>query len=290
MSFFDLYYDLAVQLNDTADDALANTKVWINWTLRDLCNMYDFPQLYKTITITGSSYDFKRLQPLTSASAVSLFSDNSADTGITATVYGYQLSLGDRTYITENIALNGTATASGSSSFSHIERIELGGTTTGNISISAQSGKLKGTMLPAETVIANDYKRIVKVDASGDVMPMEYADRKLKWTNDSSIDEKVYTVAGTTINLYGVSGSKTIVYLTRHPWLINDLDTSPIIDMGIEDSDLVEAARLGWGLRFEDEADGVMGKQMYKQKLSEIIGEIVFGGDDIQEVAYARRR
>ena len=291
MDFYSLYYDLAVQLNDTASDNLVNTKVWINWTLRDLCNMYEFPELYKTITTTGSSYDFDRVKKLTANSVVSLFSDSASDTQV-ATIYGSTISSGARTYSTEDVTLTGVTTASGATSFSFVDRIEFASALNGNVSISAQSGVLKGSALIGETEIGNDRKRIIKVDSSGDLRPMSLADRKLKWTNDSSINQKVYTESGSKIDLFSTGGgSVDITYLKKHPYLINDYDESPIIAFGgVEESDIIEAAQLGWGLRFEDEQDGVIGKQRYKTKLMEIIGDIAYGGDDYRQIEQARRR
>jgi hypothetical protein len=287
--FYDLYYDLAELLNDTASDNLTRCKSWINYTLRDLANIYEHESLYKTMTLTGTSYNFDRLTKLTVLSVVSLFSTTSADT-MTATVYGYQLASGVRTWKSENIVVNGTATATGSESFNYIDRIELGSTPVGQITISAQSGQVKGAIMAGETSVANDYKRIIKIDASGDVKPMTLQDRKLKWTTDSSIDEKVYTKEGATITLYGTSTPATLTYLTRHPILVEDYDESPLIKSGgVECQDIVEAARLGWGLRFEDEADGVIGKQQYKAKLEEIAGELIAGGDDARSVVLSRR-
>jgi len=291
MDFYSLYYDLAVQLNDTASDSLKNTKVWINWTLRDLCNMYEFPELYKTVTTTGTSYDFDRVKKLTANSTVSLFSDSALDTQV-ATIYGSTISSGARTYSTEDVTLTGVTTASGATSFSFVDRIEFASALNGNVSISAQSGVLKGTALVGESEIGNDHKRVIKVDSSGDLRPMTLADRKLKWTNDSSITDKVYTESGSGIDLFQTGGGTvTITYLKKHPYLINDYDESPVISFGgVEASDIIECARLGWGLRFEDEQDGVVGKQVYKSKLLEIINDIVPGGDDSRRVQQTRRR
>jgi hypothetical protein len=283
-----MYYELGVLLNDTASDNLTRCKEWTNWTLKDLCNMWEFPQLYKTVTVTGSEYDFKRLDKLTASSVVGLVSDSASDIMV-ATVYGHSISSGVRTYSSEDITLTGAVTASGSTSFDFIERIEFAEALNGNVSVIANS-VVKGTALIGEEVIANDFQKVIKVDSTGDVMPMTLADRKLRYTNDSSITEKIYTLNGTKLNLYG-TGSATITYLRKHPLLINDYDESPVIAYGgVMVSDIVEAARLGWGLRFEDEADGLVGKQSYKAKLMEIIAELDTGGDDFKQVRLARYR
>jgi len=288
MSFYDLYFDLAEELNDTATDNLTRTKKWINYTLKDLCNMYEFPALYDTATITGTSYDFDRLSPLTTAATVDLFSSSASDTQV-ATVYGSIINSGTRTYQSEDVTLTGATTASTTNNFNFIERIELASAAVGQISVASNSA-LKGVVEIGETKIANDFKRIIKVDASGDVQPMSLADRKLIWTNDSSINRKTYNMSGSTVTFYGTSTSRETTYLKKHPLLINDYDESPIIAYGgVEESDIVEAARLGWGLRFEDEQDGTMGKQMYKQKLAEIIAELTYGGDDKKKVSLTRR-
>ena len=290
MSFYDLYYDLAVQLNDTEADNLVNTKVWVNWTLRDLANMYEFPQLYKTVTTTGSSYDFDRVKKITTGSVISLFSDDASDIQV-ATVYGYEISSGKRTYKTEDVTLTGLTTASGAETFSFIDRIELASALSGNLTV-ADASRTLATGIIGEEQIGNDFKRVIKVNSSGDVKPMTLADRKLQFPNDSSINTKIYTANGSGIDIFGtVGGAVSIVYLQKHPYLINDYDESPIIAYGgVEESDIVECARLGWGVRYEDEQDGVLGKQSYKAKLMEIITEIIPGGDDFRKVEFARRR
>lgn len=274
MAYFDQYFDLAEQLNDTESDNLTRCKKWINWTYRDLTNMYNFPELQESVSTTASSYDFKRIDPIKTAGTVSFISDQGADTSITATIYGYSLSTTTRTYQTENVALLGTATASGSDSFSVIDRIELA-ETIGNVTVYV-GGVEVATILPGETSIANNFKKIIKVEASGDVIPMSTRDRILKYGTGDTTD-KVYTLTGSTVTFYGLGGATpTIYYQTKHPWLIEDYDESPLF---VEESDIVDAAWMGWGLRFEDEADGTQWKAQYEAKLQEIIGDNARGQD-----------
>lgn len=287
MPFYSLYYDLAELLNDTESDNLTRCKTWINYTLSDLCKMFQFEELIERVTTTAESYNFKRITPYTSSSVISLVSDATADVQ-TATVYGYTISSGTRTWATENVALSGTVTASTTTLFSVLDRIELATAASGNISIS-ESSAVHGIILPGETKIANDHQRIIKIDANGDVLPIADRDRLLRFPNDASYDNKYYTLRGSTIYFYGITtgNRKTMYRYKQHPTLVNDYDESPLF---VQVQDIVEAARLGWGVRFEDEQDGVMGKQIYKQKLGEIIADRVSSSDKLKMVRLNRRR
>lgn len=286
MAYFDMYYNLAENLNDTADDNLTRCKQWINYTLRDLANMYQFEELIESITTTASSYDFKRLKNIKTASTLHLISDATAE-ATTAQVYGYYLNSTTRTYYCENIVLTGTATANSTYSYNVIDRIELISACAGNITIANGTQDI-GTLLPGETKIANDYSRVVKVDnQNGDVTPIADRDRLLKYPGNTNFDAMYYTLRGSDIYFYGVTSEVTIYKYCKHPWLINDYDTSPLF---IEESDIVEAASLGWGLRFEDEADGTTGKQLYKAKLAEIIGNKCKTTDQVIKIKQSRKR
>jgi len=286
MAFYDLYYDLADQLNDTAIDNLTRCKKWINWTLRDLTNLYDFEELQDSVSTTASSYDFNRLSKITASTTIRLSSDSALDTGITATIFGYNLAGGTRTYLTENVAINGTATASSTSSFSVIDRIELA-ETVGNITISDGADAL-GTILPGETLIANDFEKVIKIDASGDVKPISVRDRLLQFPGDADFDDKYYSIKGSVVTFYNLGGATpTIYYQRKHPLLIEDYDETPL---RVTDSDIVDAAWAGWGLRFEDESDGSQWKAAYKAKLQEIVADSIVGDDLIPRVRMYRRR
>lgn len=286
MAFYDQYYDLADQLNDTADDNLARCKRWINWTYRDLANMYNFPELQESVSTTASSYDFKRLTNIKTAATVILISDEGADTDITATVYGYGLAAGVRTYQSENIALLGTATATGSENFSVIDRIELA-ETLGNVTVVSGSVTI-GTIIAGETKIANDFKKIVVVNANGDVEPMSVKDRKLKYNGDGNINSKIYTQTGSKVTFYGLGGATpTIDYNVKHPWLVDDYDESPLF---IEEADVVDVAWKGWGIRFEDENDGTGWKAQYEATLENIIANATMGSDMASGFKRGRQR
>ena len=286
MAFYDLYFDLADQLNDTADDNLTRCKKWINWTLRDLTNLYDFEELQDSVTTTASSYDFKRLDKLTSSTTIGMFSNSSADTAITATVFGYNLAGGTRTYQSENVAINGTATASTTNNFSVIDRIETA-EAVGDITVSDGTKEL-GVILSGETRIANDFEKIIKVDANGDVRPITNRDRLLQFPGDSNFDDKYYTVQGNVVTFYNLGGgTPTIYYQRKHPWMIEDYDE---ISLRVTDSDIADAAWAGWGLRFEDESDGSQWKAAYKSKLQEIVADSIMGDDLVPRARSYRRR
>lgn len=286
MAFFDLYYGLAVELNDTADDNLTRCKDWINYTFRDLANMFQFEELIEVIGTTASSYDFNRLKNIKTASTLHLISDSTAE-ATTATVYGYSLSTTTRTWQSESIVLTGTATGTSTNSYNVIDRIELVSACAGNVTIS-NGTQLLGTMVVGETKIANNHIKIVEIDnVNGDLTPMSDRDRLLKYPGGTNYDQMIYTIRGSSVYFYGTTSSVNIYRKIKHPWLVNDYDTSPLF---IEESDIIEAARLGWGLRFEDEQDGLIGKQSYKLKLSEIIANRVQSSDMVTMAKQSRRR
>jgi len=284
MAFFDMYYDLADQLNDTADDNLIRTKKWVNWTLRDLVNMFNFPELQQTVTTTADAYNFNRILPIKTASTITFVSNDSSDTAVTATVYGYNLSAKTRTLQSENVALNGTATASTTSNFAFIDRIELA-ETLGDVTVSNGTGVIS-TILAGETVVGNDFKNIIKIDQNADVKPISTEDRLLQFPGDTNFAGKYYTQTGKTVQFYNATGAKTIVYQRKHPWMINDYEE---VALFIEESDIVDAAWMGWGLRFEDEQGADNWKALYKRKLEEIIGNYNTPSDQVNKVVQSRR-
>lgn len=288
MAFLDLYYDLAVLLNDTATDNLTRCKDWINFTLSDLARMYQFEELVKVITTTADNYDFRKISPIKTTATLSFASTFSAE-GTTANVYGYSLSGTTRTWQSESVPIVGTASVSTTNSYSVLDRIELITACEGNITVTSGTETIS-TMYVGESLATNNFNRIIKINAgSQDVIPITDRDRLLKYPSQTDYENYHYVNRGSRVYFYGVGDGvvKSMYVYINHPKLINDYDESPLF---VPDPDIIEAARLGWGLRFEDEQDGLIGKQSYKAKLSEIVAMRSTPSDIVQMVKQARRR
>lgn len=87
------------------------------------------------------------LSPLLAASVITIASSSSADTSKAITVFGTVSGYPDYEIISTN-ASNGTTSASGSKSFSSVDRIVKGSTITGRITVTSNSGNNTVAVLP----------------------------------------------------------------------------------------------------------------------------------------------
>jgi hypothetical protein len=122
------------------------------------------------------------------SSVITVVSSDSGDTSQTVTVYGTVSGLPD----SETISLNGTSSAAGSKSFTYVERIVKNASTTGRITVTADSGNTTVVVLPLGDTTAGIYYHKVQLHPLPDlVLPIQVYSYKIPYRliNDDDVHE-----------------------------------------------------------------------------------------------------
>lgn len=126
-------------------------------------------------------------QPL-QASIVTVVSSSTSDTTQSVTVFGTVSGYPDY----ETINLNGTTSASGSKSFSYIERVVKSGSTIGRVTVTMNSGNSTIAVIPVgDTTAGISYKKIQLFPLPNDIFPVNvyYYKDTYRLVNDNDIHE-----------------------------------------------------------------------------------------------------
>jgi hypothetical protein len=121
-------------------------------------------------------------------SIVSVVSSSSADTNIAITVFGHVAGYPDY----EVITTNGATTVNGTKVFSYIERIIKNNSTTGRITITANSGQDTITVLPVgDTTTGPLYRKVQLYPLPNQVFPVhvQYYKYPYSLVNDGDVHE-----------------------------------------------------------------------------------------------------
>ena len=294
--FIELWQGLRDLMHDNAtDQSASDAKRFINWTLKDLSNVYEWEFLRGTlqVTATGGSglYDLNVIQQLSATAQALYFQiDASADAGSVVTVYGKQVPGSNANVIMTNdaVTMAAGATASGGTTFSHIDHI-VKATTSGSVYVttSASGGDVVAILGANDTYLSNDIQRITKVidqTASSDVIRYDYNTYQKGNPNDSSLGSiEAYDIDfDQKLRLMNISGTPSILILyQRFPkYLMYDQDRTEFPYQFY--NQIIDACYQGYGLRYQDESDAWNGKVRYKELLNQIVSEWLMGRDKKQ--------
>ena len=265
-------------------------KRFINWTLKDLANEYDWEFLRGEInlTATGGSgvYNLEAILQL-SATAETLYaqSDATADGGDILEVFGKSIpgSDADLIYQRDLMTLVATATATGGVSFSHIDGIRrVAG--DGTILVTNSEGTVLATLTSTDTYLANDVNKINKVISNSNdkqIKPYDYSTYQKGNPDNSDLgDDGAYDIDYLgQLRLMNVTANDIfrIVYQREPKYLFNDQDRTEFKTSLYPQ--IIEACYFGYVARYEDESDGTTLKAAYKTKLGQIIDAWLKGKD-----------
>lgn len=278
--------------DNSTTNATDDAKRFINWTIQDLANEYDWEFLRGSLNITASAgagiYSLQQLDQLTAtAETLYAYTDATADSGLPVYVYGKQIGASSNLTITADImSLIGTATATGGMTFSSIDSIRKN-TTSGTVTVVTSTGGVIATLSSTDRIKANDIRKInVVVDQNNSELmaAFDYNTYQQGNPNDSGRGTlQAYDIdfdpdyANQSIRLMNVAvGRAALVIYQRIPrYLMRDNDRSEFPEYLYPG--IIEAAYEGWGLRYQDEADGSQAKLRYKELLQEIVRTWITG-------------
>jgi hypothetical protein len=275
--------------DNNQETARENAKAFVNWTLRDLANEYDWGCLRGTLQVTATAddmlLDLTQIHQLTaSANTLYIYSDATADGGLVIQAFGKRVNTDNTFDVTsDSVTLIATATATGGVSFSHIDHFRKA-TTSGSVYIVSAGGDLIATLGPTDTYVSNDVSKINSISDISNTRRVDFIDYATQRKADPGLTYNAqysgYDIGHeNAIQLLNCpSGTVLLISYQRLPRnLVLDHDRTefpPSLWPGI-----IDTAYIGWALRFQDEADGTQGKAAYKTKLREIASSFITGKD-----------
>ncbi len=134
--------------------------------------------------------DMTKAQP-TSSSALTISSSASGDTNIDVTAFGIVSSYPDYETITTD-ASDGTTGVDGSKSFTSVDRIVKGSSSTGRITVTSNSAAVTVAVLPVGDTTAGIMYRKIKVyplDSAGTTLNCYYYKDLYRLVNDGDVHE-----------------------------------------------------------------------------------------------------
>lgn len=185
------YYNLPIQTNKEA--ILWHDKFGFPYKLRYVTtNELYSSSVNSLISYTPTHYsmwDNMIIQnQVLAASTVSIVSSSTSDNSQAVTVFGTVSGLPDY----ETISLNGTTTATGSKSFTEVERVTKNGTTVGSITVTSNSGNNTIVKIPGGYITDSvAYKKVKLFPLPDSVFPVNvyYYKQPYRLVNDGDIHE-----------------------------------------------------------------------------------------------------
>ena len=297
--YIQLHDDLRKLMNDN-DSAMArlNSKNFINYSLADIANEYDWEFLRGYITFTPTANGTYNLNPITQLTGLSAtiygIAELSADDGKVINVFGKYINSTTSAYsqVVSAITVSASLTASAAQTYSTIDAFTKIAT-SGAITITTGGGNIIATLGATDTYVANDIRKIsAVVDTARDKQVIRYDYNKfLKGSPDESVDSD--TLAwdvdyGSTVRVMNlntsVSHTYKVSYQRQNRPLINDWDRPLFPEYFYQD--IISYAWEVYGKRYQDEADAVNGSQLYmlkKELINEMIRKWVSGGDRVTQ-------
>ena len=277
--------------NNNANDA-TEAKRFINYTLRDLSNRYDWEFLRGTKALTASAgsgiYDLNAIAQI-SATDQSIYvqsSVGSADAGAIVSVFGKQIAASSELNISSDaITIADGVTASGSIQYSHIDSFRKAAS-TGDITVTTalSGGDTIAIMSASETYIANDIRKINFINDDSNVKrvhPYDVNTYEKGNPNGSNLGNfSGYDLTHESkLNLFNVdAGVALSIFYQRTPrYLINDQDRGEFPEEFAPK--IIDACYQGYGLRFRDQADAQIGMQRYESLLDAMVADWKIGKD-----------
>jgi hypothetical protein len=267
----DLYHD-----NKTTT-SMDNAKRFINWSLRDIGNEYDWEFLRDEVQVTPTAdieYNLNRITQPTGCSAnIFGIASAAADNGTIAQVYGAVVNnvLNTIAYQSTNLELSAAVSASGTvSDIQYISKPE----TTGTVYFS-DGTRIIATMSPNETYISNDIRKVNKVvDVNGNtvVTQIDWATQADGSPDGTTVLQGYDFVGSSRIRFFGARGTYNIIYQKKPRWLINNTDRTEFPEELHQD--IVQYAYRVYGKQYQDEATQVPDQQIDDLKKM-LIGNII---------------
>lgn len=289
--FIELWQGVRDLMHDNnTDTAVANAKRFVNWTLQDLGNRYDWEFLKGTLQLTASAgsglYVIDPIAQITATgTTLYVYSDATADGGSTVKLLGKQIpgSNADVIQSCDVVTIIGTATATGGVGFSHLDSIQRA-TGSGTVYVVTSAGGVVASLGASTTYLANDIKQIDKVvDQTNNkiITRYDYSDYQKGNPNDTNLtsDEAYDIDFNGQIRLMNVaSGLSVLILYQRSPrYLINDIDRTEFPRFLYQK--IINASWNGYGKRYQDEQDGTVGESIYTQLLDDIVSDYKMLGE-----------
>lgn len=276
--YVELYRGLLDYYHDnTSTTDINNAKLFINWSIEDIANGYDWPFLRGTRDISVSAdgiYSLNAFSQLTASANIYAVAQSSADNGLVVQCHGKYAS-GDTYYnVSNNLNCSASVTASGSNFFNSIDHF-IKPITTGSVVITTGTNILL-TLGATDTCVANDVKKITAIaDAANNHQAVEFNySNQLQANPNASTSGNIggYDIDyNNQIRFYNVNSARsyTVLYQRNPKYLSQNTDISEFPRWFYQD--IVDYAHKVYGLRFQDEADAWNGIQMKPMLLQEII-------------------
>lgn len=293
--YIQLYDDLRKMMNDNESTmARQNAQNFINYSLRDIANEYDWEFLRASATFSPTAnglYDLNPITQLTGLSAtIYAIASSTSDDGKLVNVFGKYINTTTSAYssVLSAITVSASLTASAAQTFSTIDAFTKVATSS-SIIITSGGGNIICTLGANDTYISNDIRKIsTVVDTLRDKQVIRYDYNKfVKGSPDESVDSD--TLAwdldyGSKIRVFNlntsVSHTYKVLYQRLNKALVNDWDRPEFPEAFYPD--IIMYAWEVYGKRYQDESDAVNGSQLYllkKELINEIIRKWVSGGD-----------
>jgi type IV secretory pathway protease TraF len=282
-----LYHD-----NKTAT-SFENAKLFINYSIRDIANEYDWEFLRNNKTITPSSDQEYSLNPITQLSALTAniygIASAGADDGTIVSMFGAKInelvsSNPTITYDDTTFTVSAGVSAS-STGWSDIQYFYKP-VTNGSIFFTNGS-TIIATLSATDTYIANDFRKINKIVDATNSQPLEAIDWSTQLEGNpsgtSNSDLRGYDYVGNgKVRFFNVSGNPyTVIYQRKPRWLVNNQDRTEFPEEFYQD--IVQYAYRVYGKQFQDEATAVPDQQiddLKKMLIGNIIRKWTNGGDN----------
>lgn len=288
--FIELWAGLRDRLGDNNTPVDINdSKRFINWTMRDLSQKYDWEFLRGTKLLTASAgssvYDLSDIIQLEgSANTIYIQSDATADGGSIVTMYGKQIAASSTLNISSDpITIIGSATATGGITYSHLDSIRKA-VSTGTITVTNSSSEVIATLSPTETYLSNDINKINFITDTSNlkqVRPYDESTYERGNPNGSNLGNfSAYDMDHEgKLRLFNVDTNValSIIYQRIPRWLINDYDRSEFSE--VYNARIINACYEGYGLSYRDQASQEAGKARYDTLLGEIVSDWKIGKD-----------
>ena len=257
----DLYHDNTTLASK--DDA----KRFINWSIRDIANEYDWEFLRgsksQSVTANGT-IDLNSITQLTGVSAaVYGIASATADEGVGVTIHGKYLNVSTSAFsvTSDGITVSAALTASGSQAWSHIDAITKPITSDG-VYITNGTTTI-ATLGASDTYVANDIKKINSIiDSAGDrvVKFMDYnsalrGDPNSNYTSGGLGYDVDYKNVVKFYNVPDAGRTVTILYQRQPLYLINDYDRTEFPEDMY--ADITNYAYKVYGKQYQDEGDNI---------------------------------
>ena len=278
--FIELWRGLLDYYHDNTSTAdINNAKLFINWSIEDIANIYNWPFLRGTMDLSVSAdglYSLNKFNQLSASANVYAIAQTSADNGVIVQCHGKYVS-GNVYYNTVNdLNCSAGVTASASNFFNSIDHF-CKPITTGSIVITTGSTILC-TLGATDTCISNDVRKITAIaDASGNrnAQEFDYNDQLLA-NPDGSTDGSVggYDIDyNNQIRFFNIDSARTysIVYQRNPKYLSANTDLTEFPRWFYQD--IINYTHKVYGLRFQDENDAWNGISMKPMLLQDIVAK-----------------